>query len=993
MNPRPRIPAGILAAALMLGFGLAISEVAVSPARPGSAEDNPGVSMPQESFQITFGVKDAVPQQWDGKVDEDAGGVFVEADHFRNHEYLSTTFSAQGVGRAGRGEPRFSNDRLTSSSSWIASTREAPLHGLTTEWNVRTEAPKSILQSPSILVHRKPGMPSLPIRVRTVRGDFEVSPEALRPFMPRLFLDGNVRVDRIPPAAAVSAGRLNQQDFPSILAARSGAIVVAWQEYEEPAGDLVCVRRMVNGAWQPVEKLTQGSDIFRVVLAEDSSQRIWAVWSMQVDGNWDLYGRWTAGEAWSPIERLTRDSGTDLYQQAATDVQGRMWLVWQRISVKGSAILASRFDGTRWSEEQEIGGVDSAGGNCWWPAVARGTEGIVVAWDGYGAGNYDIYLRRHDGERWGAVERITSSPLFEAHPAVAVDGAGRIWLAWDESGPEWGKDTGFLVVRKGTQLHESRAIRVVRIDKEAVLAPVGSLPFDLPADEYWELPHLAVDSSGIPWLFARRLCKRQPDTPPEGPFYMGLWEIYVTRYEGSRWGTPMRLPHSAGRNDMTPASAFSRDGSLWATWATDLRSTRSYLPHQLQVWIANLGASSGAAVPELVTYQPPSPSAHPIHPRERDQVRRIREYRVQNRGDTYFIYRGDLHRHTDISADGLNDGSLLDAYRYAWDAAALDFVGIADHNTGIDEPYAWWLSQKTADLFHAAGRFVTFYGYERSVEYPNGHRNVFFSRRGASITPIPPVEAAGWEGAERLHWYLRRAGGISIPHTTGRTSGTDWRDSDPEVEPVVEIYQGMRDTYEHPGAPHPKRIRGIFPDASRPVPRASSEETSPSFRPLGFVSSALAKGLRLGFISSSDHISTHVSYACVIAGELTRESLMTALRARRAYAATDNLILDARFEGSDGEHLMGEEFESSKPLRIRIRVVGTNVIQSVELISNNRVVHAVAPGREEVDVEWSDPGATPGERYYYARVIQIDGEMAWTSPVWVRYCAPGSRDP
>ena len=31
--------------------------------------------------------------------------------------------------------------------------------------------------------------------------------------------------------------------------------------------------------------------------------------------------------------------------------------------------------------------------------------------------------------------------------------------------------------------------------------------------------------------------------------------------------------------------------------------------------------------------------------------------------------------------------------------------------------------------------------------------------------------------------------------------GTDWRDNDPAVEPIVEIYQGDRMSYEHEGAP------------------------------------------------------------------------------------------------------------------------------------------------------------------------------------------------
>ena len=53
--------------------------------------------------------------------------------------------------------------------------------------------------------------------------------------------------------------------------------------------------------------------------------------------------------------------------------------------------------------------------------------------------------------------------------------------------------------------------------------------------------------------------------------------------------------------------------------------------------------------------------------------------------------------------------------------------------------------------------------------------------------------------------------------------GTDWRDNDPAVEPMVEIYQGDRQNYERPGAPR--------------CPTA--EYSIGGWEPLGFVNLAL----------------------------------------------------------------------------------------------------------------------------------------------------------
>ena len=119
--------------------------------------------------------------------------------------------------------------------------------------------------------------------------------------------------------------------------------------------------------------------------------------------------------------------------------------------------------------------------------------------------------------------------------------------------------------------------------------------------------------------------------------------------------------------------------------------------------------------------------------------------------------------------------------------------------------------------------------------------------------------------------------------------GTDWRDNDPEVEPVVEIYQGHRHNYEHFGAP-----------------RSPTEATKiGGYQPKGFIWNALEKGYRLGFESSSDHVSTHLSYAIVYAEDTSRPALIDAFKKRHCYAATDNILLDVR----SGDHFMGDMFD------------------------------------------------------------------------------------
>jgi hypothetical protein len=193
--------------------------------------------------------------------------------------------------------------------------------------------------------------------------------------------------------------------------------------------------------------------------------------------------------------------------------------------------------------------------------------------------------------------------------------------------------------------------------------------------------------------------------------------------------------------------------------------------------------------------------------------------------------------------------------------------------------------------------------------------------------------------------------------------GTDWRDNDPKVEPVVEIYQGCRQNYEEPGAP-----------------RAPSESDAiGGWRPNGFVWRALEKGYRLGFQSSSDHVSTHISYCCVWAEEPTRQAVFDALKKRHVFGATDNIIADVRC----GEHMMGDEFTLSGKPSIRVKLIGTDRFKQVDVVRNNAYVYTTRPGKQEVEFTWSDMSPPAGTSYYYVRGEQENGELVWVSPMWI----------
>jgi hypothetical protein len=180
---------------------------------------------------------------------------------------------------------------------------------------------------------------------------------------------------------------------------------------------------------------------------------------------------------------------------------------------------------------------------------------------------------------------------------------------------------------------------------------------------------------------------------------------------------------------------------------------------------------------------------------------------------------------------------------------------------------------------------------------------------------------------------------------------------------VVEIYQGYRSNFEAPGAP-----------------RAPGANESSRFS-AGFVAKAWERGIKMGVQASSDHVSTHISYANFYVDAVDRNAILAAIRARRAFASTDNIVMDLRV----GDHFMGESFSAPAAPALKAVVVGTGPLKQVDVIRNNKVVYTAPGTSSEIRFNFTDREKAQGEVFYYLRAEQQDGQLGWSSPVWVRY--------
>ena len=64
-------------------------------------------------------------------------------------------------------------------------------------------------------------------------------------------------------------------------------------------------------------------------------------------------------------------------------------------------------------------------------------------------------------------------------------------------------------------------------------------------------------------------------------------------------------------------------------------------------------------------------------------------------------------------------------------------------------------------------------------------------------------------------------------------------------------------------------------------------------------------------------------------------------------------------------------------------MIGTGKLSRVDVLRDSDVVATLkAPGKEYRGT-WTDPAPKAGTHYYYVRVVQEDGELAWGSPLWI----------
>ena len=137
-------------------------------------------------------------------------------------------------------------------------------------------------------------------------------------------------------------------------------------------------------------------------------------------------------------------------------------------------------------------------------------------------------------------------------------------------------------------------------------------------------------------------------------------------------------------------------------------------------------------------------------------------------------------------------------------------------------------------------------------------------------------------------------------------------------------------------------------------PQARSAATAGRTSKGHFAQDALNRGNLYGFVSFSDHGSTHNSWACVWAPKEDREGLFDGMLARRTYAGSDEIIVKA----TAGGHMVGEQFNApaGKAPRIEAQIDAPNTILRVDVVKDGKYIYTTRPNSRNTTL------AVPGYR-------------------------------
>ncbi len=753
---------------------------------------------------------------------------------------------------------------------------------------------------------------------------------------------------------------------PALAVARDGTWWMAWVAWRRGGADSLWVARKQNGRWsEPVRLSETEGDFLRPAIVLDADGNPWVFYATRVNGDVEVcYRRWRSG-AWEPQVNLSNSPGPDFNVEAALQPGGRIVVVWQSWRRGGFDIVAAFQEGDGFGKPVVV---SASKFNDWDPVVAAGPKGTWVVWSAFNGTDYDLYARLLSGGRWSRVVRLTRNAAYDLHPWAAVDKDGNPWVAWDNiyipnhAGTGATQMSGVRRAYAGRRL--SCRVFVARLGRGGLEVPATKKPQNgvpLPRGVmilHAGLPRICFDRQGRLWL-AHHYLQRLP-TANRTYWY----PVLIRCFNGRDWVAALQPAHTDGRLEeiaLAPAG-----NGVAVAWQTDRRR-------------------------EVATGKVPGG----LKPTEENLRRHF--------GEAFWVSLG-------------TNGQIFAALAQAPGAAAAKPNLVKLPAMAPDQkpqPPLPWLLKKRYSTVYKGQRLYVYWG--------DLHRHSNVSR--CSVGAEPMIEDH-WRYGHDICLYDF----LSMTDHSEHTTAFQWwhlnQIADLHYVPGQFVtlfgFEWTSGRYGHKNVIYPKRGEPIFSSKVKGTDtpgglwkaleghRAITIPHHPADAGLGtdwswrndkfqrlveifqacrasyeydgcprqhwratrkgaFVQDALNMGHKLGIIASTDH-GYGASYAAVFAPELTRDAIFDALYNRRCYGSTiRGIFVDFRGDG----HFMGEEYSTADPPTFTIKVEAISELAEVCIFKNGRKVWKAA----------SKKLAKPGWERGYVQIVWGEGNQRWDGTV------------
>ncbi|MDN3509454.1 MAG: DUF3604 domain-containing protein [Candidatus Neptunochlamydia sp.] len=367
------------------------------------------------------------------------------------------------------------------------------------------------------------------------------------------------------------------------------------------------------------------------------------------------------------------------------------------------------------------------------------------------------------------------------------------------------------------------------------------------------------------------------------------------------------------------------------------------------------------------------------------------------------LYWGNFHGESILYDAGQNIESCL---RYIRDEEALQFFSTSSFESERETPADIWkgIGSHVAE-FNEDDRFTTFLGMQwAGTPGTEGLRQIIYTK---DSRPILRKKESKANHIKKIYNSHIPKDFVSIPtFTMGSETFYDFENFTPEYEKVVEIYNAW-------GSSECTKAEGNLRPISSKSKKGMKEKAEGSIR------KALNKNLRFGFVAGglddrgvfqdlfdTDQVQYSPGLTAILAANHSRDGLIQSLNKKSCYATTGpRIIAGIEIAGAP----MGSELNTkAKPGLAYNRhltgyAVGTAPIKEILIIRNGKPFHTFNPKDDTFEFAHDDDqllekialkpkGDNPPFVYYYMRVEQGDGHIAWTSPVWVDLVASATPD-